>query len=346
MTGLPRCSGIKLIRAWGIGLLAASAVLLPVGCGGGDEGSSQAVGNVRVAAVIKALDNPFFVTMRNGLVATARRHDLQLRVAAASAAAQDTTGQATDLEHLAAGHPSCFVVNPLSPTNLIPALAHLPGNSPIVNIDSPVDKEAAKAVGAEITSYIGTDNVAAGALAADMMARLVDRGARVGIIKGIPNDATSDARASGFNEGIDGRFQVVETVAADFERAKARSATEELLRADPRIDGFFAVNDLMALGVADALRSAGKGGEVAVVGFDGIHEALSAVKSGALSATVSQYPYSVGQLAVEACLAAARGESVPANVDAPVQVVTKDNVARALATFPRPPERFDDPFAN
>ena len=76
----------------------------------------------------------------------------------------------------------------------------------------------------------------------------------------------------------------------------------------------------MALGVADAVRAAGTRGEVAVVGFDGIRQALAAVRRGALSATVSQYPYSLGQLGIEACLAAVSGESVPSEVDAPVQV--------------------------
>ena len=83
-----------------------------------------------------------------------------------------------------------------------------------------------------------------------------------------------------------------------------------------------------------------------MVGVDGIREALSAVRSGAMSATVAQYPYAIGQLGIEACLAAVRGDSVPANVDAPVQVVTKKNVARAQANFPQPVEHFESPFAS
>jgi ABC-type sugar transport system substrate-binding protein len=327
-------------------VLAGVVAVLPGGCGSDDERSAKDARNVRLAAVIKGLDNPFFVTMRDGLVATARRHDARLQVAAAPVGVQDTTGQGGDLEQLAANSPACYVVNPISGTNLVSALAHLSDDAPIVNIDSPVDKDAAQAVGAKISSYIGTDNVAAGRLAADTMARLVDPGAKVALIKGIPGDATSEARVRGFRQGIRGRFDVVETVAADFERAKARVAAQELQRTDDRIEGFFAVNDLMALGVADALHDAGRRGQVAVVGFDGIREALRSVKSGALSATVSQYPYAVGQLAVEACLAAVGGASLPANVAAPAQVVTADNVERALANFPRPVERFDDPFAG
>jgi ABC-type sugar transport system substrate-binding protein len=54
----------------------------------------------------------------------------------------------------------------------------------------------------------------------------------------------------------------------------------------------------------------------------------------------------MGELAVRACLAALRGHDVPDKVDAPVQVVTRENVARARANFPRPVEPFDDPFAR
>ena len=67
---------------------------------------------------------------------------------------------------------------------------------------------------------------------------------------------------------------------------------------------------------------------------------------GDMSATVSQYPYTIGQLGVEACLAASQGKKLPANVKAPVQVVTKDNVAKATQNFPKPVESYNDPFAS
>ena len=328
-----------------LALLAGLLASFVAGCGGRDERSDVDLRGVRLAAVIKGLDNPFFVTMRTGLVATARRDDARLRVSAAPTGLQDTAGQASELESLAAGDPGCYVVNPINPTNLVGALARVADDAPIVNVDSVIGEEAAKAVGVKITTYIGTDNRAGGRLGADAMAALVNRGARVAVITGIPGDVGSGLRADGFKHGNRGRFDVVATIAADFEREKARLAAADLLRADSHIDGFFAVNDLMALGVADAVRAAGRRGKVAVVGSDGIRQALVAVRSGALSATISQYPYSIGQLAIEACLAAVRGESVPAKVDAPIQAVTSKNVARAQANFPQPVERFESPFA-
>jgi ABC-type sugar transport system substrate-binding protein len=331
-------------RGTGLALLAGLLAAVAPGCGGDDTRSDDDLRNVKLAAVIKALDNPFFVTMRDGLVATSRRAGAQLRVAAAPSGLQDTAGQASALLSLARGDPRCYVVNPINETNLVGALARAAGDSPVVNVDSVVSRDAARAVGVRITTYIGADNRAGGRLGANAMAGFVERGARVAVITGIPGDLGSRLRAGGFKDSNHGRFRIVATAAADFDRAKARLAAADLLRSDRRIVGFFAVNDLMALGAAEAVHAARREGDVKVVGFDGIPEALTAIRRGSLSATVAQYPYTMGQLSVEACLAALRGDSVPARVDAPVQVVDSHNVARARANFPKPVERFEDPF--
>jgi ribose transport system substrate-binding protein len=105
----------------------------------------------------------------------------------------------------------------------------------------------------------------------------------------------------------------------------------------------------MALGIADsvgAAGAAGKTGKVKIIGLDGIAEALDAIQAGSISATVSQYPYVMGQMAVEACAAAARGARLPARVDAPIALLTKSNVARAIAAFPMPVQRYSDPFTR
>jgi ribose transport system substrate-binding protein len=102
----------------------------------------------------------------------------------------------------------------------------------------------------------------------------------------------------------------------------------------------------MALGIADAVGTAGRSGKVGIIGMDGIAEALDAVRAGSISATVAQYPYVVGQMAVEACAAAAGGARLPARVDAPIALLTQGNVARAIATFPKPFQPYSDPFRS
>jgi ABC-type sugar transport system substrate-binding protein len=295
--------------------------------------------------VIKGLDNPFFAAMEQGARAAAHDQKADLRLRAATSL-EDTAGQASKLEGLIAEGLNCYVVNPINQSNLVGALSHVPDDTPIVNIDSPVGADEAQALGIHISTYIGTDNRAAGKLAGDTMAALVPRGASVGVIGGISGDATSAARIEGFRTGAPGRFVPLQHVSADWDERKAMLAARSLLRDEPGIAGFFAANDQMALGVARAVANAGRRGQVAVVGVDGIEQALDAVQRGAMSATVSQYPYTIGKLGVEACLAAAEGKSLPDHVDAPIQVVTKRNVVRAEEKFPQPVQPFEGPFAE
>jgi ribose transport system substrate-binding protein len=335
-----RCSrSVRSLLLWAV--LAAAAA----GCGGGDPSGAGHPHKGELAAVIKGLDNPYFQTMQEGLRATARRYGVPLRVSAA-AGLQDTAGQASTLESLVALDAGCYVVNPTSSANLIASLAHIPDRTPIINIDSPVDPAAARAAGVGIRAYIGTDNVAAGQLAASAMRGFVSFGAAVAVIAGIPGDTSSGERTRGFMKGARGRFSVIRTVAADFDRQRAELATQDLLRTELRLRGVFAVNDEMALGAAQAVQASGRQATVAVVGLDGIREALYAVQRGAVWATVAQYPFAIGQLGVEACLAAVRGKPLPMRIDAPIHLVTGANAAQALARFPKPFATFRDPLAE
>jgi ABC-type sugar transport system substrate-binding protein len=326
-----------------------AAVALLACCGSDDDesggGSAAQSEPVRIGMVVKGLEYPFFQDMKDGAEAAAREHGADLEVQAASAV-DDASGQAAKLEALVGQQMDCYVVNPVSETNLVQPLARVEDGTPIVNIDLPVGGDAAQEAGLTLATYIGTDNVAAGALGADTMAELVDKGASIGIIGGTSGDPTSAARIDGFTENAGGRFTALQTVAADWDRAKALTAAEDLLRAQPELGGFFAANDGMALGIAQAVRNAGKEGDVAVIGVDGTQDAMKSIKNRGMAATVAQYPYTIGQLGVEACLAAVSDETLPAKVDAPVQVVTGDNVAQAEQNFPEPVEAFDNPFGG
>jgi ABC-type sugar transport system substrate-binding protein len=325
------------------GIVGAS--LLLAACGGSSKSNGGSSGSKQLGVVIKGLDNPFFAAMSDGIKAGAQQRGAKVSITAASSLT-DTAGQASKLEALVGQNLGCYVVNPISQTNLVQPLARVPKGTPVVNIDSPVGGKAAQQAGLDIKTYIGTDNVAAGKMAADTMAGLVKGGGKVGVVGGISGDATSVARVQGFTSGTGGRFTALTTVAGDWDRDKALSTAEDLMRSNPDIKGFFAANDQMALGIAQAVTNAGKKGKIAIIGVDGIQDALAAVKKGSMSATVSQYPYTIGQLGVEACLAASQGKTLPKKVDAPVQVVTAANVAKAQQNFPRPVEKFADPFAS
>lgn len=324
------------MKLWARAVAPISALLLAANVAGAEPAK------VRVGVVMKALDNPFFVAMYEGVRAEAGHRAVNATVRAASGR-YDPDGQAVLARKLAAGKHDCYVANPVTATNLIAALRGASG--PIVNVDSPIDPAAAKRAGVRIRTFIGTNDVAAGRLAAATMMSLLPSGGTVALIGGTADSVNSNRRLRGFEQGIRGtRVRVAARVYADYARATAEADAERILHLHPRLSGFFAANDEMALGIVDAVRSAGKTGHVKIIGVDGIPDALDAVRDGSISATVSQYPYVMGQMGVEACVAAVRGASLPARVDAPMAVVTKSNVALASARFPRPFQRYADPF--
>ena len=112
--------------------------------------------------------------MNDGVKAAATDTGADVQIQAA-ASLTDTSGQASKLEALIGQNMSCYVVNPISQTNLVQPLAGIPDGTPVVNIDSPVGADAAKQAGLDISTYIGTDNVAAGGMGADTMAGLLKR---------------------------------------------------------------------------------------------------------------------------------------------------------------------------
>jgi ABC-type sugar transport system substrate-binding protein len=324
------------MKRWTSGIAAVAAILLVA------SAATAQPATVRIGVVMKGLDNPFFVAMYEGIEAEAARRGAKASVRAAKGNA-DLDGQATLARRLVSGKQDCYVVNPITATNLAAALRG--AHHPIVNVDSPIDAAAAKRAGVRIRTFIGTNDFVAGTMAGARMASLLHGGGTIALIGGLPGSVNSKLRLSGFARSIRAtRVRVVARVDADYARTTAEVAAARILHLHPRISGFFAVNDEMALGVADAVQSAGKTGSVAIIGVDGIPQALDAVRDGSISATVSQYPYVMGQMAVEACVAAARGARLPATVDAPISVVTKSNVARASAAFPRPFRDYADPF--
>lgn len=328
-----------------IGVATTALALTLVGCGedpqaGGGSGNGS---GSSYAAVIKGLDNPFFQQMEQGIDAEAKDTDANVEVQAAQSIT-DTSGQADRLNAMAQQGYDCYVVNPISGTNLIQGLAQIAANgTPVVNIDSPVEEDAADKAGLKVSTYIGTDNVEAGKMGGEEMAKALGGQGKVALIGGISGDVTSNARLEGFKEGA-GDLDIVQTVAADWDRQTAQTRATDILSANPDLAGFFSANDDMALGIARAVADAGKTGDVAIVGVDGIEDALKAVESGDLTASVAQYPYAIGQMGVQACEMAASGDELPANVTAPVAVVTKDNARDALKAFPAPFEDFQNPL--
>jgi ribose transport system substrate-binding protein len=175
------------------------------------------------------------------------------------------------------------------------------------------------------------------------MAKLIGSGKKIGLIAGLAGNVTSNARIDGFKSGATGET-FVGPVNADWDTTKALDAANQMLVANPDLAGFFAANDQMAQGIAKAVAAAGK--KIPVYGVDGIMDNLNLIKNGSVAASVSQYPYVMGKMGVEACVVLAQGGTVPAWTITPHAVIDKSNIAAALKNGnQQPPAGYKDPYA-
>jgi ribose transport system substrate-binding protein len=299
-------------------VLAVLASALAAGCqrgGGGGEGGQ------RIGLSISTLNNPFFISLRDGAQKAAKDAGVELIVADAQ---NDASQQQDDVQNFVTQQVSAILVNPVDSEAIVPAVqAANQANIPVIALDR-------GASGGEIATLIASDNVEGGKIAARELIELVGSG-NVAQLQGIPGTSAARDRGQGFEEVINGQdaVQLVASQSANFDRAEALNVTQNILQANPDIKGIFAQNDEMALGAVRALGDRA-GSEVKIVGFDAIEDALKAIQEGRMNATVAQQPALIGSLGVENAMKVIEGESVKENISVEVKLVTKENVSEYL----------------
>lgn len=280
----------------------------------GDVEASQ---DYKLAVILKALTNQYWQGIEKGAQAAADDFGVDITVQAASSESA-LTEQLTIAQTMVGQDYDAYVVAPEATSNLTPAIKQMQGQgAPIVNVD---DARIAATV------YAGPDHELDGSQAADQLAQLFPDGGEVAQIEGQAGSSAAILRIKGFKEGVEaaGNLDLVASVPGDWDADKAFSATQQIIRQYPDLKGIYANNDTMAIGVAKAVQQSGK--DIAVIGTDGVPEAVAAVRDGSMTATVSPLPYYEGYWAVESAVRLLEGQDVAPWVVAPAQLITADNV--------------------
>ncbi|MCX4998139.1 substrate-binding domain-containing protein [Streptomyces longwoodensis] len=299
--------------------LAAVVTVAIVGATSFLHGGSSSSANPKVGLSLSTLNNPFFVQIRSGAQAEAKKRGVDLTVTDAQ---NDASQQANQLQNFTSSGLGAIIVNPVDSDAAGPSVrAADKAKIPVIAVDRGVNK-------ADVNALVASDNVAGGELAAKTVAEKLGGNGRIVILQGQAGTSAARERAEGFAKGLKAYpgIQVVAQQPADFDRTKGLDVMSNLLQAHPDVQGVIAANDEMALGAIKAL-GAKAGKSVQVVGFDGTPDGLKAVEQGTLYASVAQQPSQLGRIAVDNALRALDGKDVPATVKVPVKVVTKENVA-------------------
>ncbi|MDI9371152.1 MAG: ribose ABC transporter substrate-binding protein RbsB [Synergistaceae bacterium] len=265
--------------------------------------------------VISTLNNPFFVTLKEGAEEAAEKAGVKLVILDAQ---DDSARMTAAMEDLVQQKVDAILVNPTDSDAVVPSIMKAnEAGIPVLTIDR-------GASGGKVACHVASDNVAGGVMAGEFLAEKLGGEGKVVELVGIPGTSAARDRGEGFNEAMKNfaGIQIVASQAADFSRDKGLKVFENILQAQPEIDGVFAHNDEMILGAVEAAEAAGRTG-IVFVGFDAVDDAVAAVKEGKLAATVAQQPAMIGATGVEKAAALLEGEELPEFIPVPLQLVTE-----------------------
>lgn len=274
------------------------------------DGEGGNAGSGAIGLAVSTLNNPFFVTLSEGAKDAAKETDAELIVVDAG---DDAAKQTSDIEDLISRNISVLIVNPVDSDAVAPAVKDAVAKGiKVVSVDRVVN-------GVDVDCAIASDNVAGAEAATEYLVSLTGEDAKTAELQGVSGASATIDRGEGFHNVADEKLDVVSSQTANFNRSEGMTVMENMLQANPDIQGVFAHNDEMALGAVEAIGNK----EIYVVGFDATDDALTAVAEGRMAATVAQKPDLMGATAVETALKLMAGESVEKEIPVEVELITE-----------------------
>jgi ribose transport system substrate-binding protein len=298
------------------------------GCGGDPpatappgSASSRAGGRL-IGVSVQTMNNPFFIDLEQGLKEVIEKHGDRLVMLDAQF---NSLKQKNDISDVLQQEPLALFINPVNWEGVRGSLIEAKRkNVPVIIVDAPVsDPEL-------VLSQVASDNVEAGRLAAEALAKVNPR-AKVVILHLSVNKACID-RVEGFKQGLKNHpeMTILDTQEGKGTTEGGLPVMRDLLGRFPDLDAVFPINDPSALGAISAIEAAGKLGKVTVVTVDGSREGIAAIQTGKLHASSAQFPRQIGRVAAETLYDQLAGKTVPKDIKIPVKLITKENAEEFL----------------
>ena len=277
----------------------------------------------RVAIVAKSTRTEFWLSVFAGAEAAATEDNIELSITGPETE-EDYETQNRMVADAVADGAEALVFSAIDYENNAAAIdAAAESGVRIVAIDSNVDSGA-------VQTYIGTDNYAAGQMAAQAALDGVEGQLTVGIVNYDVSSANGQERERGAVDAFEqsGRARVAAVINTLAEAARAQADTAAMLAEHPEINVLLAFNEPTSVGAADAVEGMGLAEEVFLVGFDSNVATIDGLQDGTVDALIVQNPYAMGYLGVESAyrLLSGQGGSPEATVDTSTRIVNRDNM--------------------
>jgi ribose transport system substrate-binding protein len=217
-----------------------------------------------------------------------------------------------------------IAISPVDPANQTALLNDAAARTLVFTQDSDAPESAR-------TCYIGTDNVAAGRQAGALIREAVPGGGRIMLFVGKLDARNAQERIQGIREVLEGTgITIIDVRTDDVDDVRAKSNAADTMVRYPDVKALVGLWSYNGPAILNAVRDAGKVGQVKIVAFDEADETLAGIRDGAIHATVVQQPYEFGYQAIKRMAQAAKGDTsfIPANkqIIVPTLVVNRENV--------------------
>jgi ribose transport system substrate-binding protein len=296
--------GDNLVERFGLKYAALAGVLLLVaGCSGNSgnqtsnssaSGSPAAGGPKTIGVSIQDLQAQFYEDMELGMKAEAAKYGYSITFVDAN---RDQAKQTSQVEDFISKSVSAIVLTPADSKAVGSAIVEAnTANIPVFTAD--IASSSDKGV---VIAHVASDNVAGGKVAAQIMCKALNGPATVAIIDQ-PEVTSVQDRVKGFKLGLAAckGATIVADQSAGGDQTKAASVMDNLLQTYPNLRGVFGINDNSALGALSAVKSAGKGGKIVIVGYDASPIAKQAIDAGDMAGDPQQHPDQIGKLTIDA----------------------------------------------
>ena len=288
---------IRLVLA-----LALVAAFVVAGCGGDDSSSSASKDSGAssggdkgglIAIITPAVDNPFFKAEADAASAKAKELGYDTSVASHD----DDPNKQSELIDAAISRKAKAIIldNAGADASIGPVRKAKEAGIPVFLIDREINATGIA------TAQIVSNNSQGAQLGAQEFVKVMDGKGKYVELTGKASDTNAGVRSKGYNDVIS-QYPDMERVAqqsANWDQQEAFTKMETILQRNKDIDGVIAGNDTMALGAVAALKGAGLGDKVTVVGFDGSPDVIDQIKKGTVHATVLQPAALIAEMAVD-----------------------------------------------
>ena len=300
-------------------LTAAAFSCLLTSCGTSADTAAQH----SVALVVKSTNTEFWLSVFAGAEAAAAEYNLILTTSGPGTE-EDYEAQNRMIESAVEAGAEALVFSAIDYEKNAAAIdSAAQAGVQIVSIDSGVASDA-------VSTYIGTDNYAAGRMAAQAALESVEGPLSVGIVNYDEGTANGQEREQGVRDALEesGRARIGASVTTLVEAGRAQSDAAALLSQNPDINVLIAFNEPTSVGAARAVEELGLEENVFLVCFDSNIATIEGLQSGSVDALVVQNPYAMGYLGVESAyrLLTGQKDSVAPTVDTSTQIVYRSNM--------------------